>query len=296
MTKTIDKEIPKDIKELSNKIKEFPMKIKDNPPSTIKYLKNAIMERSPTGERKLNAGLIAKTLLDNWHFVLIGANRDFAILYTYDPSKGIYVSSVNFIGQLIYSVEYRTVKNDWKNVIEILRLEAPLVQSNTDKHLIAVGNGIFDTKTKELRPFSPKYIFTSKVKTNYVDSPTNVDINGWNVENWLLSLVDNDAQMVTLLYQMMNEAINPNYTRKKIGFLVGEGNSGKGTFQQLLVNLLGFENISTLKIEEFGGDSHKFRKSMLLGKTCNIGDDISRTPVDTVSDLMSIATGDPITV
>ena len=123
-----------------------------------------------------------------------------------------------------------------------------------------------------------------------------MDIDGWNVEDWLLSLVENDVKMVTLLYQMMNEAINPNYTRKKIGFLVGEGNSGKGTFQKLLVNLLGFENISTLKIEEFGGDSHKFRKSMLLGKTCNIGDDISRTAVDTVSDLMSIATGDPITI
>ena len=91
----------------------------------------------------------------------------------------------------------------------------------------------------------------------------------------------------------MNEAINPNHTRQKIGILYGQsGNNGKGTFQTLLINLIGRKNVSTLKPTEF---NEKFKIAQLIGKVCNIGDDISDAYIDDISNLMSIATGDPIT-
>ena len=64
------------------------------------------------------------------------------------------------------------------------------------------------------------------------------------------------------------------------------------TFQTLLINLIGRKNVSTLKPTEF---NEKFKVSQLIGKVCNIGDDISDAYIDDISNLMSIATGDPIT-
>lgn len=91
----------------------------------------------------------------------------------------------------------------------------------------------------------------------------------------------------------MNEAINPNRTRKKLVIMVGDGNNGKGTFQALLENLIGRANISNLKPDQFGKE---FYLSALDGKVCNIGDDISNKYLDEVSDLMSVASGDPVQV
>ena len=91
----------------------------------------------------------------------------------------------------------------------------------------------------------------------------------------------------------MNEATNPNHTREKMAILYGEGNNGKGTFQTMLINLIGIENISTLTPHEFSGE---FKLEMLQGKVCNIGDDISNKYLDDMSNLMSIVTGDPVAV
>lgn len=75
--------------------------------------------------------------------------------------------------------------------------------------------------------------------------------------------------------------------------LVGDGNNGKGTFQALLENIIGRENISNLKPDQFGKE---FYLGALEGKVCNIGDDISNKYLDEVSDLMSIVSGDPVQV
>lgn len=78
-----------------------------------------------------------------------------------------------------------------------------------------------------------------------------------------------------------------------MAILYGEGNNGKGTFQGLLINLIGLSNVSALKPDQF---MEKFKLSSLIGKVCNIGDDISSKYLDEVSDLMSIVTGDTITI
>ena len=93
---------------------------------------------------------------------------------------------------------------------------------------------------------------------------------------------------------MINEATNSNYTRGKVGILYGpSGNNGKSTYLALTMNVIGRENVSTLKPPEFG---EKFKVSQINGKVCNIGEEISDSYIDDIHNLMCIATGDPITV
>lgn len=219
------------------------------------------------------------------------SSKDRSLLYYYNYDTGLYENSEIEFNKLALKVEPGGTKGTWLNTIEILKTDAPLVKPLEDKHLIPVENGVYNLQTKQLEPFNPKYIITSKIATAYKNNA--VKPTFWDVDKWLSSLACGDEEIVTLLLQIMNEAINPNHTRQKIGILYGQsGNNGKGTFQTLLINLIGRKNVSTLKPNEF---NEKFKLSQLIGKVCNIGDDISDAYIDDISNLMSIATGDPIT-
>lgn len=225
--------------------------------------------------------------------VMLGdvSSKDRSLLYYYDFDTGLYVNSDIELKKFALKVEYSSTNRTWANVIEILKMNAPLVNPLEDKYLIPVQNGVYNLQTKQLEPFDPSYIITSKIATAYNHNA--VKPTFWDVDKWLSSLACGDEEIVTLLWQIMNEAINPNHTRQKIGILYGQsGNNGKGTFQTLLINLIGRKNVSTLKPNEF---NEKFKTAQLIGKVCNIGDDISDAYIDDISNLMSIATGDPIT-
>lgn len=225
--------------------------------------------------------------------VMIGdiSSKDRSLLYYYNFDTGLYVNSDIELKMFALKVEYSSTNRTWANVIEILKMYAPLVKPLEDRYLIPVQNGVYNLQTKQLEPFDPSYIITSKIATAYYPNATKPTF--WDVDKWLSSLACGDEEILTLLWQIMNEAINPNHTRQKIGILYGQsGNNGKGTFQTLLINLIGRKNVSTLKPNEF---NEKFKVSQLIGKVCNIGDDISDAYIDDISNLMSIATGDPIT-
>ena len=219
-------------------------------------------------------------------------SKDRSLLYYYNFETGLYTYSDIEINNLILKVEYRAQVGTFKNVVEIIKTLVPLKEQLQNRNLIPVQNGIFNLKTKELEPFHADYIITSKITTAY--NPNAKKPHYFDVDAWFSSVACNDDEIVTLLWEMINEAINPNYTRKKIGFLVGaSGNNGKGTYQMLLINLIGKRNVSTLKPNEF---SEKFKTAQIIGKVCNIGDDIGDAYLDDISNLMSIATGDGITV
>ena len=156
---------------------------------------------------------------------------------------------------------------------------------------------MFNNQTKQLEPFNPNYFITSKLATNYnihaIENYEAIRKDYHDVDDWFLSIGNGNEDIVKLLWEVVNEAINPNHTREKMVILYGEGNNGKGTFQAMLTNLIGIENISTLTPHDFSGE---FKLEMLLGKVCNIGDDISNKYLDDISILMSIITGDPILI
>ena len=236
----------------------------------------------------------AEIIMDVFTIVMMGdaSSKDKSQLYYYNYDTGLYENSEIEFNKFSLKVEYRGTKGTWLNTMEILKINAPLVEGLADKYLIPVKNGIYNRQTKQLDPFDPQYIITSTIETAY--NPNAVKPTDFDVDAWLSSIACGDEEMVTLLWQIMNELINPNHTRGKIIFLYGpSGNNGKGTFQALNMNIIGKNRVSTLKPPEF---SERFKIAQLVGKVCNIGDDISDAYIDDISNLMSIATGDAITV
>ena len=245
----------------------------------------------------MNFNIISSMLKKHIPMKLTGETEDTSIIYSYNFSEGIYTGQEAYINRAIAKLEFRFDPRKYTQVYKFLKTQLPFLPRLESKNLIAVNNGVFNNKGKQLEIFNPDYFITSKLATKYNKNAINnylaIRDTYFDVDKWFLSIANSDEEIVKLLWEIINEAINPNHTREKMAILYGEGNNGKGTFQAMLTNLIGIENISTLTPHDFSGE---FKLEMLQGKVCNIGDDISNKYLDDVSNLMSIVTGDPVAV
>ncbi|WP_448913352.1 DNA primase family protein [Gemella sp.] len=239
--------------------------------------------------------VIAKFLLTHIPIIKSGANEDTALLFFYDFSKGIYTSNDDYIKTCIKKIEIRYKLTKLKDVTEDLRANTRFRKPQRLDYLIAVGNGLFNTKTKALEPFDPKHFITAKVDTNYnTKALTNYELiknTYFNFDEWLKSIACNDDEIVTLLWQLINEAINPNKTRRKIAIMLGNGTNGKSTFRQMMINLIGDINISVSTPHEL---QSRFGLTSLEGKICNYGDEVGTKPLDEMDKLKSISSGESV--
>ena len=239
--------------------------------------------------------VIAKFLLTHIPIIKSGSNEDTALLFFYDFSKGIYTSNDDYIKTCIKKIEIRYKLTKLKDVTEDLRANTRFRKPQRLDYLIAVGNGLFNTKTKELEPFDPKHFITAKVDTNYnTKALTNYELiknTYFNFDEWLKSIACNDDEIVTLLWQLINEAINPNKTRRKIAIMLGNGTNGKSTFRQMMINLIGDINISVSTPHEL---QSRFGLTSLEGKICNYGDEVGTKPLDEMDKLKSISSGESV--
>lgn len=215
-------------------------------------------------------------------------------LAMYQPKEGTYTNNTTLIKRVISWLEPSFNEAKANEVIYHLTNQAPVKERTASRFLIPVKNGVFNLSTKSLEPFNSDYVFTSKIATSYIPNAINPTIDNWNVESWMDSIACGDAEIVNLLWQVISDSLNGNYTRKKSIFLLGDGNNGKGTFQELITNLIGAQNIATLKVNEF---DERFKLSLLEGKTAVIGDDVpANVYIDDSSNFNSVVTGDRVIV
>ena len=245
----------------------------------------------------MNFNIISSMLKKHIPMKLTGETEDTSIIYSYNFSEGIYTGQEAYINRAIAKLEHRFDPRKYTQVYKFLKTQLPFLSKLENKNLIALNNGVFNSEGKQLEIFNPDYFITSKLATKYnkyaISNYLAIRDSYFDVDKWFQSIANGDEELVKLLWEIVNEAINPNHTREKMAILYGEGNNGKGTFQAMLTNLIGIENISTLTPHDFSGE---FKLEMLQGKVCNIGDDISNKYLDDVSNLMSIVTGDPVAV
>lgn len=234
-----------------------------------------------------------------------GADGYLAIYFPDGENAGLYVednSGKNVLGQLIRRVCPGITTKNKAEVMDILQDKAEVIQQpeDPDPDLIAVNNGIFNFRTKELLPFSPDYVFTAKSRVNYVKGAANPWIQNpddgtyWDVVSWMESLSD-DPEIVELLWQIVGAVIRPHVRWDKIVLPCSSvGMNGKGTLCELMRQICGKESYISIPIEDF---DKRFALGALGKCTAVITDEnstlqIARDP----KNLKAAITGDPITV
>ncbi|MFS5540493.1 phage/plasmid primase, P4 family [Streptococcus agalactiae] len=219
----------------------------------------------------------------------------------YDPDQGYYIKDYKFAYKLIHILQPTFNETKCRNVLFMLA-SMDRKYGSTDfepeyhdvRRYILVKNGIYDKKKRELLPFDHRFINFSTIETKLIPNAPLPQIGKWNVEDWLLDLMSGDKELVQLLWQVVSASLNGNYSYRKSIWFVGNGNDGKGTFQQMISNLVGFKNVAPLKLNQF---AERFGLAIIEGKTVIIGDDVQAgIYVDESSNFNSVVTGEPVSI
>ncbi|MDN2977919.1 DNA primase family protein [Streptococcus suis] len=216
-------------------------------------------------------------------------------VYFYNPDDGLYINDREFLKDFISIIEPRHNEKRASDCIYHLTRKAPHRQAENAPHLIIVGNGIYNRKTRTLEPFTETRVFTHKIQTNYNPHAQSPTIKGWEFKDWLLDLFNGDKELYQLSLQLLNAVVRGESYAKMFWF-VGEGGTGKGTLQELFINLIGRQNIASIKITDLDVNN-RFTLAQAIGKQAIIGDDVQAGAVirDT-SKLFSLVGGDTVTV
>lgn len=223
-----------------------------------------------------------------------------AIYQSTGPNEGLYVTDEQIFTKLIMTYNFSASLNAVQQCINILFTQAPRRQRTLDPDLVAVNNGIFNYKTKELLPFSPDYVFLAKSTVDYdplAENPiihNDEDGTDWDVETWMSELSD-DPDVVNLLWEIIGAVLRPNvHWNKSAWFFSEHGNNGKGTLCKLMRNLCGINSCASIPLSEMGKDfalSQLFNASAIIVDENDVG-----TYIDKAANLKAIITGDIITV
>lgn len=197
----------------------------------------------------------------------------------------------------VYNYDYRFIEREMVNVIrdltdakrkEVLKyLEITCDDYNlSDSNFIAFKNGIYDIDKDELIPFSSEYIITNLI-------PWNFNSNAYSeiADSVLSSLACHDEEIRMLLEELIGYCFFRQNELGKAFILTGSGSNGKSTFLNMVKNVLGEKNFSTLDLCEL---DDRFSTIMLFGKLANIGDDISGGFIKDSAIFKKIVTGEKI--
>ncbi|RBR27229.1 hypothetical protein EB06_02192 [Enterococcus cecorum] len=274
-----------------------------------KELKNALYQAKQAEIARINAELdiegskkqvnalnISQTIkiLRQYIEFCIFDDMEGARLAMYQPNKGIYTQNTTIIERVLNYIEYGAKSARFTEIIKALAREVPIRPKTIDKDLITVKNGVVDLKRMKLLPFSHKYVFDTTIDTAYNPNIKEPCIDGWTPSKWLNDLACGNEQIKLLLLQVIADAVNGNYSRRKAILLYGNGSNGKGTFQALIENIVGLQNCANLKINQFG---ERFALSQLIGKTVVIGDDLGAgIYIDDSGAFNSVITNDAVLI
>lgn len=281
---------PKDQKELFNLFENIGYKWREE-------------NKKESGEPlKMQPYTIAKLIYENTHVVLLlaGFDKKNSPLAIYNPSKGIYEIDDSTINVLMNCLQLGISKNKQSEVHNQLRIllqrKSVYRQIETDPNFVIFGNGIYNRKYNVLEPFTPRKVFTSKVVTDYNPNAKLPKFDDWDFEKWINEEIsENNPEKLILLWQIMASVIQPNRNNKSAFLLYDKkSNTGKSTFSQLLINLVGAENTSTLDLKEI---EDKFYPSTAEGKALIVGDDNDRRMyLDKSNNLKRITSGEPMAI
>lgn len=151
-------------------------------------------------------------------------------------------------------------------VLKYLELIAPDEQE-ADARYIAFKNGIYDLVEGNLKPFDGNLIVTNKIPTDY-----NPEAYSTICDATMDKIACHDEAIRALLEEAIGYSFYRRNELSKAFFLTGEGANGKSTFLDMIKNLLGQENYSSLDMAEL---DERFSVATMAGKLANIGDDIS---------------------
>lgn len=161
-------------------------------------------------------------------------------------------------------------ERDRKEVVKYLALTMPRVEASNPRY-IGFTNGVLDVETMDLLSFSPDLRIP-----NVIPHAWNPDARSALLDKTLAKIACNDPYIESNLCEFIGLSM---YRSGKYAFaaiLLGKqgesASNGKSTYIDLIRNVLGTDNYSSLSLHALG---ERFMQDYLAGRLANLGDDIS---------------------
>jgi len=266
--------------------KELKMLIQANNMSAIGFTKN---KRSR--HYYFNANIFVKYMMSRVTIVLAEGN-----FVLYNHHRGLYVTVDDvLIGKVIRFLMHE-VKNDiWTSsyeaeILKALLLEVPIIEAfNPDNKYLNVENGMLNIYTLSLTNHSPDFYSNVRVPISY-DEEEKCKL----FERVIDEITQGDKSLINVIQEIFGYCLIAGIKAEKAFMFFGSGSNGKSLIANILIALVGMNNVSTIPLKQF---SEQFGLEGLIGKALNIAteNEVSHMKMNTES-LKAIISGDPINI
>jgi len=210
----------------------------------------------------------AKRIVENNNLLTFKDNKTIYIYQKDGKDKGIYKESGDILlSQKIQSeLEEHALDKTINEIINKIRRKSYIDREsilNQPKKYQPVGNGLLNLNNGNLEPFTPKYIYFTKIQINF--------IKGSKCESFLN---DNRFQRALLLYG-------------------NKGENGKSVLLKVIGNFLGHKNFCSISLQAI--EKNAFALARLANKRANIFYDLPKSALSQTSNFKMIVSGDPVT-
>jgi P4 family phage/plasmid primase-like protien len=175
----------------------------------------------------------------------------------------------------------RLAKNETFHKIADMTACPRTIFTTTDMRYIPLANGVYDLEGKVLLEHSPGYRFIYQFPVKY-DGEARCD----RTLAFLGDVLTEDQ--TTIIQEWIGYYFYRLYMFKKAVIFVGEGDTGKTTLLEVIMYLLGKENVSSVSLHKMTSD--KFAAAHLYGKHGNLVDELSARDISDTGNF-KIATG-----
>lgn len=211
-------------------------------------------------------------------------------LFYYDEDIGLYVSNNDYIKGVMTKLcpqlkdfQKREALNYIDNILELKP-----TQFNRDPMKVSFLNGRLDLKTMKFEPPSPEHLETIHLHVNW-----NPDAVGDTADEFFTTATCGDKDIEKLLYEAIGYSFIKTSSLQKAFLLYGGGRNGKSTFLDIIKEICGYENCTSVNFKDLG---EKFRVAELYNKLVSLSGDISAQPLKDSDLFKQITGGDEITI
>lgn len=207
-------------------------------------------------------------------------------LHIYD--NGVYVNNSDDIERKMIQHIPMLKKANRTEILNYINLLVESKNLEANENLIAFKNGVYDVSENKLKEFSPENIITNLINWDYNE-------NAYNelTDKTLDKLACFDSEIRALLEEMIGYCFFRRNELRKAFILTGDTSNGKSTYLDLIMQILGPDNISALDLSEL---DQRFKTAELFGKLANIGDDIEDGYIPNTAIFKKLVSGDRINI
>jgi|APSaa5957512535_1039671.scaffolds.fasta_scaffold05812_2 phage/plasmid-associated DNA primase len=251
---------------------------------SVKEVNKKIDQESKSFNNK-NYDLVAEIIQSENNFLTFRETKE---MWNYDEDEGMYMPLADtFIAESCQRMIQKCKRSAVLEVVDTIRRNKTMIHMKDllESRIINTQNYILDPKTFELKHHSPEYL-------TYTKLPFSINFESRNLKLWNHILTIIDPKDITLIMELIWICISWENPFKKMFVFKGLTNTQKSTLADILVWIIGTENIAREKPLQFLSNDSRFSTSKFIGKRINIASEIGNLDENMIENQKSLVGGE----